>query len=67
MAEICEIHLNRRQINAVDAPPKTIVEPGTDLVVRFVNHGSSIHLTLKAINASPVHRILSRKYLCSGY
>ncbi|KAF1078678.1 hypothetical protein [Methanogenium sp. MK-MG] len=53
MTGICEIHLNRRQINAVDAPQKTIVEPGTDLVVRFVNHGSSIHLTLKAINASP--------------
>ncbi|WFN34063.1 hypothetical protein L1S32_09435 [Methanogenium sp. S4BF] len=52
MTGICEIHLNRRQINAVDIPQKTIVEPGTDLVVRFVNHGSPIHLTLKAINAS---------------
>lgn len=52
MAGICEIHLNRRQINAVDVPLKTIVEPGTDLIVRFVNHGSPIHLTLKAINAS---------------
>ncbi len=52
MPGICEIHLNRRQINAVDAPLKTIVEPGTNLIVRFVNHGSPIHLTLKAINAS---------------
>ncbi len=49
---ICEIHLNRRQINAVDVPQNTIAVPGTDLVVRFVNHGSPIHLTLKAINAS---------------
>ena len=52
MANICEIHLNRRQINAVDAPQKTIVDPGTNLIVRFINHGSPIHLTLKAINAS---------------
>lgn len=52
MAGICEIHLNRRQINAVDIPQKTVVVPGTDLVVRFVNHGSPIHLTLKAVNAS---------------
>lgn len=52
MAGICEIHLNRRQINAVDVPQKTTVEPGNDLVIRFVNHGSPIHLTLKAINAS---------------
>ena len=52
MAGSCEIHLNRRQINAVDAPEKTTVVPGNDLVVRFVNHGPPIHLTLKAINAS---------------
>lgn len=52
MTGICEIHLNRRQINAVDVPQTTTVDPGTDLVVRFVNHGSPIHLTLKAINAS---------------
>ncbi len=52
MAGICEIHLNRRQINAVDAPQKTIVDPGTNLIIRFINHGSPIHLTLKAINAS---------------
>jgi len=52
MPGICEIHLNRRLINAVDAPLKTIVDPGTNLIVRFVNHGSPIHLTLKAINAS---------------
>ncbi len=49
---ICEIHLNIRQINAIDVPQKTIADPGTDLVVRFVNHGSPIHLTLRAINAS---------------
>lgn len=49
---ICEIHLNRRQINAIDVPKTTTVVPGNDLTVRFVNHGSPIHLTLKAINAS---------------
>ena len=52
MAGICEIHLNRRQINAVDIPQTTTVVPGTNLTVRFINHGSPIHLTLKAINAS---------------
>lgn len=52
MTGICEIHLNIRQINAVNVPQETIVESGTDLVVRFVNHGSPIHLTLKTINAS---------------
>ena len=52
MQGICDIHLNRRKINAVDVPLKTVVMAGEDLTIRFFNHGSSIHLTLKAINAS---------------
>lgn len=52
VAGICEIHLNRRQINAIEVPAKTTVVPGNDLTVRFVNHGPPIHLTLKAVNAT---------------
>lgn len=46
-----EVHLNQKTINSIDAPKQMDVEAGTDLEIRLVNHGHSVHVTLSAANA----------------
>ncbi|MBN1194009.1 MAG: hypothetical protein JXA08_01465 [Methanomicrobiaceae archaeon] len=48
---MCEIHLNRRGINSIETPPQVEVEAGGSLLVRFINDGSPVHVTLTSSNA----------------
>ena len=48
-----EIQLNRRGINAIEVPGEVEAMPGSDLVLRIVNHGSPLHITLASTNSSP--------------
>ncbi len=48
-----EIHLNRRGINAIEVPQEVEAPAGSDLVLRIVNHGSPLHITLASSNSSP--------------
>lgn len=48
-----ELFLNRIGINSIDIPrEKVIAEPGTGLVLRFLNRGAPIHITVTSANAS---------------
>ncbi|KQC05061.1 MAG: hypothetical protein APR53_08800 [Methanoculleus sp. SDB] len=49
--DICEIHLNRRGINSIETPPQVEVEAGSSLLVRLINDGSPVHVTLTSSNA----------------
>ena len=47
-----EIYLNRSGINTIDIPrEKILAEPGTGLVLKFLNRGASIHITATTSNA----------------
>ncbi len=48
-----EIHLNRRTINAIEAPGQVQAEAGKPLVLTFNNHGHPLHVSLSAKNAAP--------------
>ena len=48
-----EIHFNRRGINAIEVPQEDEAAAGSDLVLRIVNHGSPLHITLASSNSSP--------------
>jgi hypothetical protein len=48
-----EIYLNRSGINSIDPPrEKVIAEPGSGLVIKFLNRGAPIHITISSSNAS---------------
>ncbi len=48
-----EIYLNRTGINTIDIPrEKVTAEPGTGLVLKFLNRGAPIHITITSSNAS---------------
>ncbi|KAF5090395.1 DUF7524 family protein [Methanoculleus horonobensis] len=47
-----EIQLNRRGINSIEVPAEVEATPGSDLVLRIVNHGSPLHITLASSNSS---------------
>ena len=48
-----EIYLNRIGINSIDIPrEKVLAEPGTGLVLKFLNRGAPIHITITSSNAS---------------
>ncbi|ABN55942.1 MULTISPECIES: DUF7524 family protein [Methanoculleus] len=47
-----EIHLNRRGINSIEVPDEVEATPGSDLVLRIINHGSPLHITLASPNSS---------------
>ncbi|HOI12970.1 MAG TPA: hypothetical protein PLG75_03895 [Methanoculleus sp.] len=47
-----EIHFNRRGINSIEVPDEVEGVPGSDLVIRVVNHGSPLHITLASSNSS---------------
>jgi len=47
-----EIYLNRRGINSIEVPDEVEATPGSDLVLRIVNHGSPLHITLASSNSS---------------
>ncbi|NYT06013.1 MAG: hypothetical protein GKC04_06550 [Methanomicrobiales archaeon] len=49
--ETCEIHVNRRGINSIEVPPQVEVEAGFPLLVRIINDGTPVHLTLSTSNA----------------
>jgi hypothetical protein len=47
-----EIYLNRSSINSIDIPrEKVLAEPGTGLVLKFLNRGAPIHITITSSNA----------------
>lgn len=46
------IYLNRSGINSIDIPrEKILAEPGTGLVLKFLNRGAPIHITTTSSNA----------------
>jgi hypothetical protein len=48
-----EIFLNRSGINSIDIPRgRIIAEPGACLVLKFLNRGAPIHITITSSNAS---------------
>ncbi len=47
----CEVNINRRGINSVDVAPSIEVAPGDDLMLKLINHGAAIHLTLSSSNS----------------
>jgi hypothetical protein len=48
-----EIALNRTGINSIDVPrEKVFAEPGTGLILKFLNRGAPIHITITSSNAS---------------
>ena len=47
-----EIFLNRRGINSIEVPDEVEVAPGSDLLLRIVNLGSPLHITLASQNSS---------------
>jgi hypothetical protein len=47
-----EILLNRTGINSIDIPrEKVLAEPGSGLVLKFLNRGAPIHITITSSNA----------------
>jgi hypothetical protein len=49
--ETGEVHLNRRGINSVEVPVQVEVDAGSTLVLRIVNHGSPLHISLSSPNS----------------
>jgi hypothetical protein len=48
-----EIYLNRSGINSIDIPRgKIIAEPGAGLILKFLNRGAPVHITITSSNAS---------------
>jgi len=47
-----EILLNRRGINSIEVPDVVEVEPGSELLLRIINLGSPLHITLASPNSS---------------
>ena len=48
-----EVFLNRTGINSIDVPrEKVLAEPGTGLILKFLNRGAPIHITVTSSNAS---------------
>ncbi|MDD1685061.1 MAG: hypothetical protein LUQ19_04125 [Methanoregula sp.] len=47
-----EVYLNRSGINTIDTPrEKILAEPGTGLVLKLLNRGAPIHITVTSSNA----------------
>jgi hypothetical protein len=47
-----EIYLNRSGINTIDTPrEKVLAEPGAGLLLKFLNRGAPIHITVTSSNA----------------
>ncbi|MDN7011770.1 hypothetical protein FGW20_01680 [Methanoculleus sp. FWC-SCC3] len=61
-----EIHLNRRGINAIEVPDEVEVTAGSDLVLRIVNHGSPLHITLASSNSSAFTSFFHENLYVSG-
>lgn len=45
------ININKRKINSVEVPKSAEVEVGDVLVLRLVNHGAPLHVSVSAVNA----------------
>ena len=45
------IHINKRKINSVEVPKSAEVEVGDVLVLKLVNHGAPLHVSVSAVNA----------------
>ncbi|MBN2734545.1 MAG: hypothetical protein JXQ82_06815 [Methanomicrobiaceae archaeon] len=50
MAE-CSININRRTINSIETPECVDVEVGDDVVLKLINNGSPLHVTVSVVNA----------------
>jgi hypothetical protein len=49
---VYEVYLNRSSINSVDIPQKKVfTEPGARLILKFLNRGAPIHITVTSSNA----------------
>lgn len=47
-----EVYLNRSGINSIDIPrEKVLTEPGAGLILKFLNRGAPIHITITSSNA----------------
>jgi hypothetical protein len=47
-----EIFLNRTGINTIDTPrEKVLAEPGSGLILKFLNRGAPVHITISSSNA----------------
>lgn len=58
------IRLNRRGINSIEMPESADVEVGESLVLKMINLGAPLHLTVSAINAKRyTHFIHENLYL----
>lgn len=58
------VRLNRRGINSIEMPETADVEVGESLVLKMINHGAPLHLTVSAINAKRfTHFIHENLYL----
>lgn len=56
--------MNRRGINSIEMPESADVEAGQSLVLKIINHGAPLHLTVSAINAKRfTHFIHENLYL----
>lgn len=59
-----QIRLNRRGINSIEMPESADVEVGQSLVLKMINLGAPLHLTVSAINAKRfTHFIHENLYL----
>jgi hypothetical protein len=47
-----EVYLNRSGINSIDIPrQKVLAEPGAGVILKFLNRGAPIHITVSSSNA----------------
>ncbi|MDD1660688.1 MAG: hypothetical protein LUQ62_05735 [Methanomicrobiales archaeon] len=61
-----EIHLNRRGINSIEAPPAAEVPAGKSLVLVLVNHGHPLHLSVSASNAARFTPFMQQNLFVQG-
>lgn len=47
----CEIRINARAINSIDLPESVEIAAGDTLVLRLINEGSPLHLTLSSADS----------------
>ncbi len=45
------ININKRKINSVETPKSATVEVGEVLILKLVNHGAPLHVSVSAVNA----------------
>jgi len=61
-----EIHLNRKGINSLEAPPVAEVPAGKSLDLALVNHGHPLHLSVSASNATRFTPFMQQNLFVQG-